>query len=498
MKKGFIFCVLIFLVWLTACSRDEGTAETATMTPEMTTTAVSVTTTPIATPTASPTPEPTTVPAAISVSEQALGTNGQIVIDTVSVPEAGWLVIHAQSEGQVGEVLGQTAVSPGINHDVTITIDPLQATDPLIAMLHHDNGTPGTFEFPGPDSPWQEDGTTVMTDFAITYDFRLPTVTIADQNVGEDGIVQVETVVSVGDGWLQIHADENGRVGEVLGSVFVPDGVTESLPVAIRWREATPTLHAVLYEDNGRSRRFDPTEDLPVLVGGVPLITTFNVTLPLDVFVLDQPVIDGKIELERVYSNGPGWAVVYFDNEGDLGLIIGFAPLAAGLNEAVEIEVIESAVTPQLHILLHTDDEPIGEFDFPQADRPVTTPDGRLPAPVTFRTDPGNYLITRDQPLTADTVLIPYVVTDLDTWLVIYTDSDGQPGEIVGRIPLPPGINRNIQVPVSGVSSGDTLWAVLHLDATPTNEFNFPDGNDTPLLRNGNIIQSPFMLVDTP
>ncbi|MBK9613796.1 hypothetical protein [Candidatus Amarobacter glycogenicus] len=74
--------------------------------------------------------------------------------------------------------------------------------------------------------------------------------------------------------------------------------------------------------------------------------------------MLDQPVIGGTITVERVISNGPGWLVVYQDEGGSPGLIIGSAPLVDGLNEQVPVSVRESGVTPQLFIFLHEDTEP--------------------------------------------------------------------------------------------------------------------------------------------
>ena len=69
----------------------------------------------------------------------------------------------------------------------------------------------------------------------------------------------------------------------------------------------------------------------------------------------------------------------------------------------IRFEVVESAVTPLLHVMLHQDLETVGEFGFPRTDPPVVYRE-RVPNPVTFRTDSGNYLVARDQPLSASAI----------------------------------------------------------------------------------------------
>jgi predicted lipoprotein with Yx(FWY)xxD motif len=92
--------------------------------------------------------------------------------DTVTITEvvsdgAGWLVIHAQTDGKPGPILGFQGVDDGVNSDVTVEIDAEKATETLYAMLHTDGGEAGTFEFPdGPDGP------VMVDDKAVTPHFK--------------------------------------------------------------------------------------------------------------------------------------------------------------------------------------------------------------------------------------------------------------------------------------------------------------------------------------
>ena len=275
----------------------------------------------------------------------------------------------------------------------------------------------------------------------------------------DNGLVRIERVYSLGPGWLLLHADDDGAVGPLLGHIFLRAGLSENLSIPIPWREATPTLHAVLYEDDDRPNRLDyPDGDLPILLNGQPLITSFAVSLPPDVYVLDQPVVDGKITVERVVCDKPGWLVIYFDENDLPGRIIGSAPLNAGVNELIEIDLLESAVTDILHIRIHEDDEPVGQFTFPNGDVPRLY-QGRLPASFILRTNGGNYFLTTDQPLEETAVIVPLVVTNTAAWVVIRDGEFQDTGDILGNTWLPAGISRDVRVELEAEPTGESVTA---------------------------------------
>lgn len=490
---GLIGLIFLFLL-LVACGEEPVAVPDPTATPTAVTTPT-ITPTPQPTPTPTIPPSPTPIRPAVEAEDQVLRDNGRLTIAAVTVAEPAWLVIHAEREGQVGEVLGYAPVETGRNEAVEVTIDPLAATDRLTVVIHLDAGITGTFEFPGPDGPLLQNGTAVEQSFAIERNMTLPSISVADQDVLEDGLVRLAQVTLTAPGWAAIHADANGAPGPILGHTFVRAGQQEGVVVHIPWRQGTPRLHAMLYADNGREQRFDyPGDDLPILIGGAPVVASFTATYPPNVVVLDQPVVDDSITVERVISNGPGWLVVYRDEDGAPGLIIGSAPLADGLNERVVVPVRAPSVTEQLFIFLHEDTEPGGGFNFPAAD-PQITYQGRIPNPFSFRTNPGNYVVTRDQAVGETAVVVlPFVVADTAIWAVIYNDADGELGAIIGQTWLSPGISRDVAVDVAPDLLTETLHAVLHLDAGTPQEFE-PTGPDVPLQRNRATIHVPFSLL---
>ncbi len=510
---------LAFILLLVACSRDPGTRDIvpslvplATVTVQMAATAEATTEVGSTTadpgptdsdqadlgPAATATPPPTETPAPqmLSVLDQELQENGRLIIARVEAIRPGWVVVHKDADGDIGDIMGYVEIAEGVTEDLVIEIDPLAATPQLYAMLHADEGEPGLFEFPGPDSPIQVDSQPVVSDFMVEISVRLPSVAVSDQILAEDETIIIDAVVATKPGWVALHRDDQGVPGQMLSFLPVEKGETENLSMHLNWRLASPILHAVLYEDAGEKSVYEEPEiDVPVQVNGRPIAGRFLVTLPPDIFVLDQPVVDGEIVVERVISYGPGWIVVYHDDEGNLGNIIGWAALDDGINQDIRFPIVESAVTPVLHAMIHQDLEEVGEFDFPRADPPVTYRE-RVPNPVTFRTDGGNYLVVKDQTLSAGSVItVPLVVVDEDTFVVVRADEDDQPADIAGTSWLPAGVSRDVRVELDPDLVTDTLYAELFLDANSDQEFDYPDGLDIPMQRNRAIIRAHFALL---
>ncbi len=451
---------------------------------------------PTETPPATVTPTEEPFMAEISVSDQVLANDGQLTIDQILAQEPGWVVIVIRDEDS-SNFLGYSAVEEGLSENLIVTIEPLQASPMLRAVLHKDAGEVGAFEYPGPDQPVRIESAIVETIFEVDNQAILPAVVVSDQELSADGLVFIDKVRATSPGWLALHIDEDGEPGRMLNFAAVTTGENENFFLPINWRAATPILHAVLYEDKGEIEHFeDPETDPAVSIDGRIIKASFEVILPPDIFVLNQPVIDDSLEVERVISYGPGWMVVYSDDDGSLGTIIGWAALKDGINEQVEVSLSAPADTSLLHFMIHQVTDDIRQFEFPREDLPVQH-GGLVPNPVTIRIDGGNYLIVSDQELEADShVTVTMAILDVDAWIVIRATSDvaGEQGEVIGMQWIPAGINRNISVEIDSDLATDTLQAILHIDSGGAREFDFPDGLDFPMQRNRNIIQAPFEL----
>ncbi len=95
------------------------------------------------------------VPASpVIVKDQAI-KDGAVTVEKVVSEGDGWIVIHAQLEGEKapGASIGYAAVKSGENKNVVVKVDESKATTVLYAMLHKDKGKVGTLEYPGVDTP---------------------------------------------------------------------------------------------------------------------------------------------------------------------------------------------------------------------------------------------------------------------------------------------------------------------------------------------------------
>jgi hypothetical protein len=109
----------------------------------------------------------TGLPPRVKVADQRIA-NGELTITEVLSNGPGWLVIHADSKGAPGPVIGYSAVPDGLTLKLPVRIDARKATGSLYAMLHVDAGRAGTYEFPGADIPVAGDPKTVSPSFKAT------------------------------------------------------------------------------------------------------------------------------------------------------------------------------------------------------------------------------------------------------------------------------------------------------------------------------------------
>lgn len=498
MGRGFLAVLALTFIGA-ACTRLPDTGNSEELSDAPTATAVArptATATSTIIPTITPTITSEPSQPSLTASDQLLSEDGQLTIDQVLALESGWVVVYTDEEGETGSVLGFVNVNEGQHEDVLISIDPFQASPVLYAILHVDAGEAGAFEYPGPDQPVIGGSVVVMDEFKVDLQVLVPEVTVTDQELTDDGLIFIDKIVAPKPGWIALQSDRDAEPGELLGFAPVQKGENNDVAIKLNWREASSTLHAVLYEDAGEMGRFEgPEIDKPFVFGDTPVVATFRAILPPDILVFDQPVLDGSITVERATSLGPGWVVVYHDDEGKLGNIIGWSQLEDGINHQIVISVTESAVTPILYLMLHEDQETEGEFGFPRTD-PQVRYKGRLPNPFGMRTDAGNIIITQDQVLTdSNTVMIPNIVVDQDAWVVIRDGTLTEPGEISGIHWLPAGYHHNIVVEIDPEIASDSMHAILHLDGGISQEFEYPDGLDLPFQRNRSVIQAPFDLI---
>ncbi len=533
---GFVM-LLVFALLVSAC------AQVKTYLPQAATQAPSTASTPAI---------PQTGSLQVVANDQTYdGTN--VVIAKVISKGPGWMAIHAQLDGHIGPVIGYTHLNDGENDNVTVKIDPKQATPVMYAMLHVDAGKVGVYEFPGPDVPAMQNGAMVSPAFKATVGQTGPTpsVTVRDQNVAS-GKVFVDQVVSKGPGWIAIHVQNpDGSPGEEIGYAAVKDGVNNGVFVTIDPSKATPVLIAMLHADAGQIGMYEyPGPDSPVLVNGQMVGPTFKsgptmamvttgtpaaataapTTAPAAatvassptasmnmatmapngpqpvVKVSDQQIQNGMVKVDDVVSNGPGWIVIYTMNNNQVGTPIGHTQVQNGDNKNVMVQIDASKATDILYAQLHVDAGKIGVFEYPGPDSPLMigvqmiagqfknlSSMANMPMPTLAPSTPG--ITVQDQAIHNGAVVIPQVVAVGDTWLVIHPrNPDGSMGDYIGYALVHDGVTKNVVIRLDLTRTSRVLFAMLHTDVAKKNAPNFP-GADAPVMVNGSIILPSFHVV---
>jgi hypothetical protein len=435
----------------------------------------------------------------VTVADQVI-LDGTVNIESAYSEGPGFIVIHADNGGSPGPVAGYAALAGGWNRNVTVPVDASMVTPVLFAMLHTDDGTVGAYEFDGQsglDSPVAVDGA------VVTPPFNVALLSAFDQLVDMNTIT-IANVTMSGPGWVVVHADNNGAPGPVFGQVAVPAGQSSNLVLNLPMDANLGVLWPMLHVDDGTDGEYVFVGargiDNPVALGGQ--VATFPISTVPSVRVHDQIVIRGDgmmtpmmtpiVTVASVLSRGPGFIVIHTDNNGAPGPVAGYAPVASGSNQNVEVVLDQMSPTPVLHAMLHTDDGVEGTYEFDGAsglDNPVTVNDAVVMAP--FNVAPSMNFSAQTEP---GVIVIDRVLIDAAGWLVIHADNNGSPGPVLGYAPLRDGRNVNVRVEVDAAAAGAQVFPMLHYDTNEMGvyEFGTVEGADPPVSVNGSVIVLPL------
>lgn len=181
--------------------------------------------------------------------------------------------------------------------------------------------------------------------------------------------------------------------------------------------------------------------------------------------------------------------VIHATTEG--APVIGYAPLKAGLNKNIQVEVdMAMYTTGGLLAMLHADAGAVGTYEFPGADVPLRDADGQIIAPR-FSTYI-NVNVADQQLVTvgdATYVIVESISAVQDGWMVIHATSEGAP--VIGAQFVPMGVHRRIIVRIDAAMVTDALLAMLHVDEGTRGVYEFP-GADVPVRVDDQVVAPRF------
>jgi hypothetical protein len=196
---------------------------------------------------------------------------GQVIIDSVTAAQDGWLLIRKDHRGAPQDVIGFAPVHRGTTLNVRVDI---QTSDPsgddnitptLWATLVADPDAVLPFASPGPGITKYTSAAVVAFASSIAYGLTAGAssssgiangnkITVRAQATNTGQII-VDSVTATQDGWLLIRQDRNGAPGHMLGFVPVHRGTTTHARVDIQLTDIygddniTATLWATLVAD---------------------------------------------------------------------------------------------------------------------------------------------------------------------------------------------------------------------------------------------------------
>ena len=299
---------------------------------------------------------PPTGPADIVVSDQMI-EGSSLVVDSVSLPAPGFVVVRLDAGGSPGEVIGiSELLTTGVIAQVPIPFFvPLAEEATVHLTIHIDMDRDERFTYEPPDAFVDEiavraNGEPATTTARLSLLAPLsPADVFVDPQTNNGRSLEVASATLPSAGWVAIHRSEGGEPGEVLAiSQLLPAGVTNDL-VFTRTPplEATQELFVAVWVDRDEDGVFDPVDgadEIGVRDDGAlalenPVITVLARS-PGDLFVLDQESDGETIVIESVTLPSPGFVEVLSDADGAPG------------GRLVVSDLLPAGVTPDVEITL--------------------------------------------------------------------------------------------------------------------------------------------------
>ncbi len=350
----------------------------------------------------------------------------------------------------------------------------------------------------------------VILAFSVSaQDMMEPAVDVSDQ-VSLNGIVTIDHIHTNGPAFIVIHADNGeGSFGAVIGHRQLSLGSNFNVDVHIDASMATSTLYAMLHSDDNEVGvyEFGSVEgaDRPIAVDGEVVSPPFNVQL---LHAHDDFLVDNSLTIADVVVQEDGFVVVHAGDAESFGAVLGVAPVSAGYNGMISVE-LEGDITDVLWPMLHFDTGEIGEYEFGAvegADGPIvidgvvatspvwTVPHIRVNDQAVIH---GDGMMMDD--MMAPTLHATSVLSDGPGFLVVHqavTGDDGSLtfGPVIGVTAVEDGYTHAVDVELDTDGLTPVLYPMLHVDTNTIGEYEFGtvEGADGPATAMGQVVTFPI------
>lgn len=222
-------------------------------------------------------------------ADPQVSADGTVRIEFGVLVTEGFVVLHADDDGEPGPAVGHRAFENYVHADYPVTIDPAywanqSGTVDLWAVMHRDANGNGRFD-PGTDPPLRSADDALVADQLVVRKAETgPFAVAAERDQGQETDRNAVTVRSVrlgADGYLVLRADADGSPGRVVGQQALSAGEHQDVTVTIDepFYERRPeafALWAVVHRTDGDGQ-FNATADAAVTAGDARVMTRFVV-----------------------------------------------------------------------------------------------------------------------------------------------------------------------------------------------------------------------------
>ena len=318
---------------------------------------------------------PATGPADIVIEDQRIeGT--VVMVESVTLPADGWVVLREDVSGTPGELIGISEIlRQGVIANVPIPLFvPITEDTVVHASIHVDMDRDGIFTYEPPDSLVDEIATfangSVATATALIE--LLPPLEPAEaiiEDTRSDGtVVEGASAVLPSPGFVALHADADGAPGDVITTTgLLPAGAHDELEFTPTPALREPlTVWVVVWIDRDEDGALDVEEDSQgVRPDGTIAQDSATVQVvpiePSSIAVSDQEGDGTTITIEELVLPSAGFVEILADEGGEPGERLDIsAARVAGTYEDVVIELddaLEEETTLWVRVLIDFDED---------------------------------------------------------------------------------------------------------------------------------------------
>lgn len=133
----------------------------------------------------------------------------------------------------------------------------------------------------------------INKETALT-DNQSPSISVSAQELKADNQLVIDKASIGDDGWVVIHAKQNGLPGTILGYTSLLTGNGSKIKVTVDRANLSPSLIAMLHYDRGEKGAFEfPGTDGPVIKDQQVIMNEFNLSNFAEVTKYTEPVSSG-------------------------------------------------------------------------------------------------------------------------------------------------------------------------------------------------------------